>query len=419
MSEEIPLYSTLLAGGFRLFGEHDWVGRLLSLAGTLIALIAFYCLTRRHMPNSLALTATAFLAASPLFIFYGRAVMPDSWMLASMLGSALFYRTYLDTNQSRWFLLAALCGLAAGVFKYFGLMVVIPLAEMTRRAQGSWLSLFKTRFLGLIFVMAGPILLWMALVFFNSPNPVKSGWAEGHVYPYFTFQSPLVLVSKGFYSALFLRFPLKDCGPITVVCMLSGIFLLSRLPQSQQQLSRAHWLQGSGFKALLGGWTVMGLGFFVLLGPKLRDHDYYELMMMPAAAIWASLGLNHIAKQFGPAYVPRRVIIFAVLSAMVIVQSPWTMGSLFHLDQGKLLFAKSLREASAVTGRVIAIGPGIEFPTAIHYSQREGWAIHSPLLPENWRKRLENYRHHGATLVGVYFEPKASVRAPRFLQAAH
>ena len=56
----------------------------------------------------------------------------------------------------------------------------------------------------------------------------------------------------------------------------------------------------------------------------------------------------------------------------------------------------------------MAIGPGIEFPTIVHYSHREGWPIHSPLLPNDWRERIGRYRDEGATVVGVYFEPKAT-----------
>ena len=36
--EEVPLYTGLLGLGYRLAGEHDWVGHVLSLAGTLAAL---------------------------------------------------------------------------------------------------------------------------------------------------------------------------------------------------------------------------------------------------------------------------------------------------------------------------------------------------------------------------------------------
>jgi hypothetical protein len=37
------------------------------------------------------------------------------------------------------------------------------------------------------------------------------------------------------------------------------------------------------------GWAVMGVTFFFLLGPLLRCHVYYELMMLPGACVAAAL----------------------------------------------------------------------------------------------------------------------------------
>ncbi len=391
LTEEVPLYSIALAAGFRVFGERAWIGHALSLLGTLAALVALFDLVRREIGEREALASTALMAAAPLLIFYGRAVMPDSWMLAAMIGSAACFRRFLDGEGRRWFVLAALFGMLAGMFKYFGLMVAVPLAEMAWRASGTWRAVFSRRFLALMAAMVGPMAVWMAVVFFRTRNPVESGWVEGHVYPYFLFQRPDVLLSKTIYGAFFGRFLFRDCGPVLGVLMLVGIASAVR--------RRA---RPSG---MLVGWTVMGLGFFALLAPKLRDHDYYALMVLPAFATWGALGLEAIASRPSAR---RLAIVPIVLGLAFAVQSPWVMGGLFRLDEGKLVLAGRLRELCPEGGRVVAIGPGIEFPTVVHHSHREGWPIHSPELPADWRSRLAHYRELGASHVAVYFEPKAT-----------
>jgi hypothetical protein len=148
----------------------------------------------------------------------------------------------------------------------------------------------------------------------------------------------------------------------------------------------------------------MGLAFYVLLAPKLRDHDYYELMMLPAAATWAALGWRAIA-----AGSTRRARLgVAMLAAAVVVQSPWVMGALFRLDRGKTIVAERLRDLCPPDGRVLAIGPGIELPVVVHYSRREGWAVHSKTLPPDWPARIERYRSRGARFAALYFDPKAT-----------
>ncbi len=277
--EEVPLYTGLLGLGYRVFGERDWVGHALSLVGSLVAIAAFFDLVRREKDDRAAIAATILLSASPLFLFYGRAVLPDPWMLAGMLTSAACYRRYLDGGGRRWLVLAGISGSIAALFKYFGLMVAIPLMEMTRRKSGSWRSALSPSFLAMMAVMAMPTFVWMALVFVRSPNPVKSGWSGGGAaMPYLIVQAPEVLLAKPFWAGLLGRFPWNDCGAIAAVLMGVGVV---------STMWRRSPIDGSTLS-----WTIMGLLFYLLLGPKLRDHDYYELMMLPAAALWAVRGLD-------------------------------------------------------------------------------------------------------------------------------
>src|SRR5260370_15005792 len=80
-------------------------------------------------PDAVAL-ATSFFAFSPLLLVYGQAVQPDSCMLAGMLLAAACYRRHLDTGRWHWWLAAAVCGSLAALFKYYGLIVLLPTPYM-------------------------------------------------------------------------------------------------------------------------------------------------------------------------------------------------------------------------------------------------------------------------------------------------
>lgn len=397
-TDEVPLYHTLLAAGYRLAGERDWVGHALSLLGTLIALGAFFALVRREWADREAPIATLLLSIAPIFVFYGRAVLPEPWMLAMMLLAALGYRRYLDGDGRAWLAVASLSAMSAGLFKYFGLIVFVPLAEMAWRARGSWRGVLSRSFLGMLAGAALPMAAWMALVFFRTANPVQSGWVDGQALPYFVFQSPGTLLTRGFYANFFGRFLVRDCGPVTLALIVAGVLgtLRSRRPGGRPE------------SGLIRGWTALAIGYYVLLAPKFRDHDYYELMMLPAAALWATRGLRVLGDRAGAMGLPAPRLVMATLALALVIQSPWAAPALFRQDAGKLVLADRLRSLCPPGGRVVAIGPGIEFPTVIHYSGREGWPVHSPTLPEDWRIAVERYRRSGAELAAVYFEPKAT-----------
>ena len=230
LTEEIPLYTGLLAAGYRLFGERDAVGHLLSLLGSLVAIGAFFDLARREHGERTARVATLLLASSPLFIFYGRAVLPDPWMLAGMLGCAAAYRRFLDGAGAGWLVVAAGAGLLAGAFKYFGLMVLIPLADMTRRRFGVR-GVFRPSFLTFGAAMVAPIAAWMVLVFLQGPNPVGSGWTgtKDGVRPYLIVQAPGVLRDRHLWGPFFSRFLVRDCGPVAAALIVVGLWAVARV----------------------------------------------------------------------------------------------------------------------------------------------------------------------------------------------
>jgi len=392
LTEEVPIYTNLLGAAFRLFGEREWLGHGLSLLGMLAAIIAFHDLMQRQYGPAFSLITTAWFVASPLSTFYGRAVMPDSWMLAGMLTSAACYQRYLETGRHRWLLGASAAGLLGALFKYYGLIVLIPLAGMTVR-RGGWRACVSWRFLGLATTMILPVGVWMVLVFFRTPNPVSSGWAQGQVYPYLVLQAPGVLLDPRLYRAFFIRFLVYDCGPAMAIPLLVAVAAV---------VGRRRPVPAAGL-------TLMGLLFFVGLAPKLIDHDYYELILLPAAAAWGGMGTSRIAERIaGERRARRRACEAGILGLALLVQSPLFMRSFFALELGKPIVGKRVAEIVQEFERIVVIGPGIGLVSIVHYSEREGWPIHSPTLAADWREAFGRYRAEGATHAVLYFGADAS-----------
>ncbi len=392
LTEEVPIYANLLGSAFRLFGEREWLGHGLSLLGILAAIIAFHDLMRRQYGPASSLTAAAWFVASPLSTFYGRAVMPDSWMLAGMLTAAACYQRHLQTGRHRWLLGAAVAGLLGALFKYYGLIVLIPLAGMTVR-RGGWRACLGWRFLGLAMVMILPVGVWMVLVFCRTPNPVSSGWAQGQVYPYLVLQAPGVLLDPRLYRAFFVRFLFYDCGPVMAIPLLVALAAV---------IGRRRSVPAAGL-------TLMGLLFFFAFAPKLIDHDYYELMLLPAAAAWGALGTARLAERIaGDRRAQRRAWEAGIVGLALLVQSPLFMRSFFALELGKPIVGKRVAEIVQDFERTVVIGPGVGLVSIVHFSEREGWAIHSPTLAADWKAAFGHYRAEGATHAVLYFGPDAS-----------
>jgi 4-amino-4-deoxy-L-arabinose transferase-like glycosyltransferase len=384
--EEVPVYTGLIAAGYRLVGEHEWVGRLWSLLASLLAIAALYDLLKREFDEGMGLAAAFLFAFSPLLTFYGRAVLPDPCMLACMLICVACYRRHLDGEGPaawRWLVGAGAAGLLAGMFKYFGLLVLIPLADMAYRRDG-WRGWRSARFLGLVAALTLPMAAWIVGVFARYPNPTAST-------SYFVFQEWWTITHPRLYERLTLGFLVKDFGPVAAFFLVIGVMGACR-----GAASRPLW-----------GWTAAGLLFAVLTAPKMLDHDYYGLVLLPAAAGWGAVGWRTSERFLGQR---RGLSLGLAAAAVVVVHSPFVMRSKYEQETGQTVVAGRLQQLCPAEGKFVVMGQRFSWPV-VHYSGREGWVEQLPGLPRDWRERFARYREMGARLVAVYFDPTVPAAA--------
>ncbi|MGD0655671.1 MAG: glycosyltransferase family 39 protein [Thermoguttaceae bacterium] len=386
-TEEIPLYHGLTALGYRIFGEQDWFGRAVSAAGSLLAIAALIGLLRREYDDGFAVAAGVIFAVCPLLLFYGRAVVPDTCMLGFMLAAAYGFRRALDDNSWAWLIASGFAGLLAVAFKYYGLMVLLPMAEMAWRGQRAR-GLVKLCLPAAMMIV--PLAAWMVLVFFRTSNPAQHG-------AYFIFQQPGVLLSSVFWTRLADRFLWKSCGPLTTILMGIGFY--------------AVFFRRRRAGAVVA-WTVMGLAFYFLLGPKSYGHEYYELMMLPGAAGWAALGWCFLFRRSAEENQARSVrftIGACLLVLTAIVQSPVISDGRFQQNIGYVIAAQSAEKHCSERGR-IAAGPFSPQPI-IHYARREGWTWQE--YPNDMQILLDRYKKQGAECVVLYFDRKTPAEERR------
>ncbi|MGH2971657.1 MAG: hypothetical protein ACRDNM_01170 [Gaiellaceae bacterium] len=131
-----PLYPVLMRAGHAVGLGYTTSGLILSNAGFLLALVAFYALTQTMFGDSMARRAVAYLAVFP-FGFAFSMMYPESLVLALISLAAL------AALRGRWGW-AAGCAAAAALARPEGLFVALPLVvlawqqrhELSPRARG-------------------------------------------------------------------------------------------------------------------------------------------------------------------------------------------------------------------------------------------------------------------------------------------
>jgi hypothetical protein len=389
LMEEVPVYTALVGASYRLLGEHELIGRVWSILATLAAITALFDLVRQEYDDEHGLVAALMFSISPLLIFYGRAVFPDPAMLACMLISATCFRRSVGesgdgSGRTGWVLAATAAGMMAGVFKYFGLLVLIPLADIAWRF-GRWRAWLRPSFVLMALGIAAPTLAWVFGILLRVENPIART-------VYTVLGDPWALLERRVYECLTVRFLIKDCGPVATFLIVAGVWAA---------------LRGRVVSRPAHAWTFMGLSFLLAFAPKLKDHDYYELLLLPAASTWAALGWAAVGARLRERrvrFTTRRGVLAALIALAVLVQSPLVMRDKFKTEVGFLTVARRLNQLCSGTSKYVLLGNEAPWPI-VHYSQRPGWVLQETGLPAQWASVLDRMRALGADYVVLYFDP--------------
>src|SRR5262249_26844886 len=97
---EFPLYQMVVAGGLRLMGDHDVVGKLVSL----LAVVAAWILLTKLLGHRVGIdpwAAQAALGACPILLIYATKVMPEtSALLLSVVALQRFDAHRMQVRQA-------------------------------------------------------------------------------------------------------------------------------------------------------------------------------------------------------------------------------------------------------------------------------------------------------------------------------
>jgi 4-amino-4-deoxy-L-arabinose transferase-like glycosyltransferase len=321
VESEFPLYTYTLALLYGIFGVREWLGRLITALAGAVSVVALYGLVRASAeyddapgndrrrvapapPGTgycrVAVYAGLALTLMPFPIYFGRAAMPDTWMLLAAILAIWTFSRWLERPSARRYAAALLCGALAPLAKTPNLLIVaVPLAAMLlvnragplRRGRAvGMLALY-----GLCFVV--PSLLWLRHARALPLDPRLSfGIGEK------LFDTRLLLDPQFYW--LLARWSVEH------VITLAGLplFLLGLAPRTENPELRTRipnselrtmdygrrttdYGQG-GFPLLPHSWLLGVLLFFLAGASGVVGQDYYILPLAGPAAWLVGVGLD-------------------------------------------------------------------------------------------------------------------------------
>ena len=130
---EFTLYPSLIAASYKVFGVHDFIGRIWAFLFSLGALFFFIQLARRYLDDFFAIFAALFFAFNPLIVEISTSVQPEGLMMLTYVAAAYFFTGWIDEEKSKYFWLAvistALTLLAKATAGHIGLFFGVLLLQ--------------------------------------------------------------------------------------------------------------------------------------------------------------------------------------------------------------------------------------------------------------------------------------------------
>lgn len=130
VESELPVLAWLMALGYRIFGYHEEIGRVLALLISLASVWAFFALARALLPPFQARVATVFFLFNPIMVEMATNIQPDPGMLLGCILCVHALLRWLRFRRPADLAACALCGALAILLKAPALCLGLLIAPL-------------------------------------------------------------------------------------------------------------------------------------------------------------------------------------------------------------------------------------------------------------------------------------------------
>ncbi len=348
-SEEFPLISFLAALLYKIFGIHEYLGRLVSILFSIGSIYLLYNLVKLYFDVKIALFSSFCFAVMPLNLYFSRTFMPESTMLFFSIASIYLFSEWLKNNKYIFFIFGVLATVLAFLTKISSLYICLPILFL-------FYLKYKKKFLLKWELWICFILIIFPVIFWYNRSSLKM---SGYI---FNPGNLSYLLFKDFYLRLFEVVGLLILTPIGIILFALGF--LKRVKNKEQYLFHI--------------WFIAVVSY-IFLYPKFNYiHYYYQLPLVPVCAVFMGRALAWISQGgmvkesiFSGILNTRKLLIilvmFFIFFSLVIIK-PFYHWNKATYEAGLVINKVSDKNSIIIVGRCTQ-------EAALYYTDRKGWEI--------------------------------------------
>jgi len=357
---EFPLYNAAQAGLFiavGIFTIEEW-GRLITIFMSLLSGYFLYKIVGKYSGLVAGLAAGFFYIFLPFNIYYGRTILPDSSMVAGLLGAMYFFDFWLADKKERlsFFILSVIFMVVAVLLKPYALFYGLSFLSLAYNKYG--FSLFrKIKLWIFVLLVTVPLLVWRVWM---------SQYPEGIAQNSWLFNGNGIRFRPAFFRWIIYERLIKlISGYLGVIILMVGLFELK-------------YEKAKLFYASL---VMSAMVYVVVLATGNVQHDYYQIMIMPVVAVLFGLSTTFFFNLKKLNIFSLKSIIFILLTVGSFYFS-WTLvKDYFNINNYSIVLAgQAVDRLTPRDAKIIAIYGGDT--SFLYQTKRKGWALLEKSIPE-------------------------------------
>lgn len=374
---EFPIYNVAQAGLFKMFGHftlEEW-GRLVAIFSSLISIIFIYLLVAKYTNVRAGLFAASFFAFIPYSVYYGRTILPDQSMVASLLAGTYFFSNWIDTKRTIWFILALFFTAVSFLLKPYALFFSLPMIYLAWNRFG--FGLLKKWQLWLFLVLATlPLGLWR--IWMNQkeflPGIARYDWL---------FNGNHIRFKGAFFQWLFAdRIPRLILGYWGLPFLVLGII--------RKINKKENWF--------FFYFIISSLIYMTVIADGNVNHDYYQILVMPTVAIFLAKGIDFILEK---KEIFNRSVSYLMITVGIIFMLAfgwYAVRDYYSIQHPDIILAG--RAVDALTPKdAKVIAPYGADTTFLYYTNRQGWPV--------FDRSFKDFKNAGASYI-AFADPTPS-----------
>ena len=422
VESEFPLMAAIVGVTFKIFGQEDYYGRLVSVAFSTATVAATFALATELATPAAGLAAAYLFAVSPSAVFFGRTLMPDSAMVFFWVFGVFAFVRHFRTGGSaggsashanrRWLWLGSASATLACLTKLPAVVMFAPIAA----AAWHWRGKAALRDRALLAAVALPLLVTFAWYWHAAGIYRQTGLTFGILlYPAKTYP---VSVAPGPWPHAWSK--------VTALATLTGRdFYLKMLGRMYHVVlmpwglvgavaGAAMWKRADG-RIVADAWFTAMIVFIVATAEVNLTHEYYQLPLIPVAALYFGIAAAPFFEGNWTLVDGKGMARSVVLVVAAVLAFHFSNVTISHFRRGEL--DSRMFVAGRMTGNVVPADAlvvvvddhGVTSPLLLYFAHRKGWSLGVENL---YPQVIDGLRRQGARYFATTVWPQIERERP-------